>query len=473
VQNEPENLNADNNGNLETVAGETLQEQTIYDILPQKDFSGNTFTMYIPPNPDSSVEKGAFVESVTGETFNDAVYNRNTRIESEYNLKIQAVFGNDVDSTYADMRRYVLADDHVADMYFVHLWGSLPSIASGGFARQWTDVPYVDFDQPWWYNSAINNLNIANKIFFVSSSMSIDDVLVLLFNKELLRDLALECPYNLVREGKWTIDKLSEMAIAASRDLNGDGIFDYRDDQFGLEFGTLWQTPSLMSAAGIEYVTLDNEGFPTLNLDSERVINAYEKIYNLLYEGNKTYGYTGTTPERWNTPHIGVDSGRVLFCQWNLFNCELLRGAETDYGMLPFPKYDEHQEKYWSNSWTGTYAIPSNLPDEKLEMVGIVTEAMSATGHSEIIPLYYGNVLFEKITRDDDSREMLDIIFSGIYFDAGISLDLNTNPSSPAQFIRGLLNDDRTPNYVSALERVNDRMSAGYIELYNNISELD
>ena len=470
-QNESENPDILNNENLETSAGETQQEQTIYDILPKKDFGGDTFTIYIPPNPDSPVEKGTYVESMTGETFNDVVYERNARIEAEYNVKIQTIYGNTVNSTYDDMKKYVLAGDHAADLYFIHLWGSLPSIATDGLARQWIDVPYVDFDKPWWYQSAIKNLNIANKVYFASSAMSIDDVLVILFNKSLLQNLALEDPYKLVREGKWTIDKLSEMAVAATEDLNGDGQFDYRDDRFGLEFGTLWQTPSLMSGCGIVYVTLDDNGYPTFNLDSPKAIDVYEKIYNLLYQGDKTYCYTGNTPETWNTPHIGVDSGRVLFCQWNLFNCELLRGAETDYGILPFPKYDERQEKYWSNSWTGTYCIPSTLPDEKLDMVGIVTEAMSATGYSDILPVYYGNVLFEKLVRDDESRDMLNIIFSGILYDAGISLDLSMNPSSPAQFIRGLYNNDKTPDFVSALDKVKDRMSAGYVDLYNRLSE--
>lgn len=471
-QNKTENPDTENPQNSENKISEANQEKTIYEILPQKDFGGDTFTMYIPPNPDSPVDKGTYVESMTGEIFNDAVYQRNSVIESTYNIKIGEVLGNSVNSTYQDMKKFVLAGEHVADVYFIHLWGSLPSIAIEGLARQWADVPYVDFDKPWWYQSAIKNLNIANKIYFTSSAMSIDDVLVLLFNKTLLQNLALEDPYKLVREGKWTIDKLSEMAVAATSDLNGDGQYTQQDDQFGLEFGTLWQTPTLISGCGIITVPLDDKGYPTLNLDNQRTIDAYDKIYSLLYDGNKTYCYTGDTPETWNTPHIGVDSGRVLFCQWNLFNCEILRGAEADYGMLPFPKYDEQQENYLSPSWTGTYCIPSNLPDEKLDMVGIVTEAMSATGYSDIIPIYYGNILYEKLTRDDDSREMLDIIFSGILYEAGYSLDLNMNPSSPAQFLRALYNN-KNPNYASELDKIKDKMSAGYDEIYNKLSEVN
>jgi hypothetical protein len=286
----------------------------------------------------------------------------------------------------------------------------------------------------------------------------------------MLQNLVLEDPYKLVREGKWTIDKLSEMAVAASKDLNGDGIFDKGDDQFGLEYGIQWQTPSLMYACDLLTVTLDSNGYPAVEIDSQKQIAAYEKIYNLLWDGDKTYCYVGDVPALANVPHIGIESNRVLFVQWNLFNCENLRAAEVEYGILPLPKYDENQEKYLSNSWTGMYGLPVNIPEEKLEMIGTVMESMSALGRTDVIPVYYDILLKEKVSRDDDSREMLDIILDGMVYDSG--LNFQTGSGWPGFFVTELLKA-KNANYVSAVERQKDRIVNDYDKFYQKVVDLD
>ncbi|MCL2773900.1 MAG: hypothetical protein FWD71_11175 [Oscillospiraceae bacterium] len=445
----------------------TPTETSIFDVLPQNNYNGDTFTMYIPPNPDSPVDKGTYAESLTGEVFNDAVYNRNLEVESQYNVKINEVFGASWDSTYGDMKKDVASGSLRADVYFTHVMSGVASIVSDGLVRQWTDVPHLDFTQPWWNQTIIKNLNIANKTFYISGSMSIQDAILLVFNKTLLQNLALENPYQLVRDGKWTLDKLNEMATAGSKDLNGDGKITEQDDQFGLEYGIQWQTPALMYACDEVSVTLDQNGYPTVQLDNQRKIDAYQKIYDLLWDGNKTYCFLGNTTQLSNYPHIGIESGRDLFCEYNLFTCESLRSTDVDYGILPLPKYDENQEKYLSNSWTGMYCLPVNIPDEKLDMLGTVMESMSALGYKNVIPVYYDILLKEKVSRDDDSREMLDIILNGMVYDLGLNFQVgSTNP--PGFFITDLIKN-KNPDYVSAVDKVKDKMASDYDGLYQKI----
>ena len=467
--------NADNGNNINennpaNGSEETSQELSIFDILPKSDFKGETFTVYVPPNPDSPVDKGTFVEELTGEIFNDAVYNRNLKVESEYNVILKAIYGNNWDSTYNDLKKDVKAGDLRADVYFTHVQSGVAGMASDGYLRDWNIVPHLDFEKPWWNKTAITNLNIANKTFYLSGSMSIQDPILLVFNKTLLQNLALEDPYKLVREGKWTLDKLSEMALSGMRDLDGDGKMDKGADQFGLEFGICWQTPSLMYACDEITVILDDTGYPKVELSSQKKIQVYEKIYNLLWDGDKTYCFNGGTTETANHPHIGIDSGRVLFCQYNLFTCENLRAADVEYGILPLPKYDENQQGYMTNSWTGMYALPVCIDEAKLEMTGIVMESMSALGHKEVIPVYYDILLKEKVSRDDDSRDMLDIILSGIVFDLGINYQAGAT-SMPGNLMRDLITAKKQ-NYVSEAEKIIVKMEADYDKLYNKILEL-
>ena len=465
-QNNNNDVNENNDVNNDN---EAAQEQSIFDILPKNNFNGDTYTVYVPPNPDSPVDKGTFVAELTGEIFNDAVYNRNLKVESEYNVKLNAIYGSNWDSTYNDLKKDVKAGDLRADVYFTHVTSGPAAIASDGLLREWSAVPYLDFDKPWWNQTAIHNLNIANKMFYLSGSMSIQDPILLVFNKTLLQNLALEDPYKLVREGKWTIDKLNELAVAGLKDLNGDGKFNKKDDQFGLEFGICWQTPSLMYACDELTVIIGTDGYPTVELDNQKKIDAYEKLYRLLWEGDKTYCFNGNTTAEANHPHIGIDSGRVLFCQYNLFTCENLRAAEVEYGILPLPKYDENQKNYMTNSWTGMYGLPTIVADEKLEMIGIVMESMSALGHKEVIPVYYDILLKEKVSRDDDSRDMLDIILSGIVFDSG--LNYQAGSTQPGYFVKDLL-VTKKQNYISEVEKIQNRVVSDYDKLYNKILDV-
>jgi hypothetical protein len=258
------------------------------------------------------------------------------------------------------------------------------------------------------------------------------------------------------------------MAEAAAMDLNGDGVMDFRDDRFGLEFGIQWQTPSLMYASDLISVTLDENGYPAINLLNPRKIDAYEKIFELLWGGDKTFCFIGSTPETANHPHIGIDSGRVLFCQYNLFTVENLRATEVDYGILPLPKFNENQQSYMTNSWTGMYGLPVSIDEGKFVLIGTVMEAMSALGHTDVIPVYYDILLKEKLVRDEDSREMLDIILGNMVFDLG--LNFQAGSSQPGFFVTGLLNS-RNPNFVSEVERVMDRIISDYDRLYNRILE--
>jgi hypothetical protein len=53
------------------------------------------------------------------------------------------------------------------------------------------------------------------------------------FNKQLVEDYGIENPYDTVREGAWTHDRMKTVVGAIYRDLNGNGAYD-DDDFYGL-----------------------------------------------------------------------------------------------------------------------------------------------------------------------------------------------------------------------------------------------
>lgn len=109
----------------------------------------------------------------------------------------------------------------------------------------------------------------------------------LFFNKNIAKDYDLPDLYSLVREKKWTFDKFSELCHNVTYDLNGDGKYDDND---------LWGhvTVFARSAAAYTYsmggyLTVKNEktGYPELNLGSERIYDAYEKVRSLFFDSGR------------------------------------------------------------------------------------------------------------------------------------------------------------------------------------------
>ena len=68
-----------------------------------------------------------------------------------------------------------------------------------------------------------------------------------------------------------------------------------------------------------------------------------------------------------------------------------------------------------SLSCSDTIIIPKSASD--LERTGAIIEALSAEGYYTLKPAYYETVLKGKSVRDDESSEMLDIIFANRVYD--------------------------------------------------------
>ena len=94
--------------------------------------------------------------------------------------------------------------------------------------------------------------------------------------------------------------------------------------------------------------------------------------------------------------------------------CTAMRDSNTDFGIIPLPKYDEKQEGYYTSSRDGRtmFVIPNDVKD--VDYVGLITEALAVASHKYVIPAYYDVTLKTKAARDDESAAMLDIIRDGL-----------------------------------------------------------
>ena len=112
------------------------------------------------------------------------------------------------------------------------------------------------------------------------------------------------------------------------------------------------------------------------------------------------------------------DRGTALFTDATCFQISNSRESNVDFGIIPYPKWDEAQDKYYSRiEGCELFGIPKI--NKKPEMAGVILEAMSCESMKSVIPAYDDVALKVKYTRDDDSADMLDLAFENRVFDYG------------------------------------------------------
>jgi hypothetical protein len=114
-------------------------------------------------------------------------------------------------------------------------------------------------------------------------------------------------------------------------------------------------------------------------------------------------------------------SDRALFNNCELHNIASFRTMETDFGILPTPKFDEYQENYRSiiNPVPAGMIVIPITNDANLNNTCYVLDALGAASKNTLTPAYIDVYLEGRGARDEESRESLNIIFNNIVFDLG------------------------------------------------------
>jgi hypothetical protein len=242
-----------------------------------------------------------------------------------------------------------------------------------------------------------------------------------MFNKTLHKQYGLEDIYQIVKDGKWTMDKMIEMCVNVSKDLNGDGVWD-REDMYGMATSDN-TTIGMLYGANLKFSEKDPSGIPQLSLNTDKTPSVLEKIIEVMYQANHNTFNFSDWPSIPNTHLVAqeiFETDRALF-YGEVMQCVIrLRSMETDFGVIAFPKYDEKQENYnhviLSNP-ASCVTIPVNAADP--EKSAVVLEALAYQSLVYLTPAYYEQALRGKFIRDDDSSEMLDIILANRVCDIG------------------------------------------------------
>ncbi len=360
-------------------------------------------------------------DKVTGEPIPDTVYYRNIDIQEAYNVNItleiqahnvitQTIINNNMsgDSTYlVTVPRAVEIGPLVVDGEFHNLY----------------EVNHIDLEKPWWDQDSINQLTTMGTLNMIATALMVNDkdaTAALAFNKQAILDYELDDPYEYVHDGAWTYEAAAEFADKANSDLDGDDKMG-KDDFWGF-LGKNDVMTSLFHGSGGLFVTKDEDDMFILNFGSDEIhIEATQDLMDEIMDADFFFNHhiENVQDDEYTQMFTG---GFGLFFWMRLDEVTNMRGSDTDFGILPIPKYTEDQEKHYSTvsqHTTGLLTIPLSTVNDDLDMVGMILEAMSAHSYYDLQDEYIEVSLKGKYSRDDQSEEMLDIILNSRVFDPG------------------------------------------------------
>ncbi len=351
-----------------------------------------------------------------GDLIKDAKATRNKVVEDKLNCKIELVYNAGIVELQNHVTKTVMSGTDEFDLLVVHVNTSAAMLTKNLFLN-WYDIPHVDFSKPWWAATTSTELTYDGKCLLAISDLNATAILctrVLFFNKALANSWDLGNLYDLVLDGKWTYDEFYNRIKDIYMDSDGSGdrsVGDFYGAIFGEQNAWLWgfNNPA---------VTKDSDGVPQITIKTDKINNIVQTIYDLYHNTTgvryKRNEETESIPDAFiNREAIFIETV-IQGATWPGF-----RNFEDDYGILPFPKWDEYQENYYSHVY-GEHtvsSVPKTVKDPAF--VGACVEALSYESWKTLTPTIYEIALKTRYLRDNESKEVLDIVLDNRYFDFG------------------------------------------------------
>jgi len=391
----------------DTAATET-ETQTPLEKLNSLTFEGSTYRIAAMDKMADVYPNYMAASEMTGELLNDTAFQRNTQVEEMFDITLdvqfQATDGTGQGMIAAvtqsvssgedtwDLIQFSSAHDNIAPLLEQHMLYNI------------LDVPHLTLDASYFYgeNNAQFEINNFLPIGFSSYNNSTNEPLYMVFNKNLMNNLGMEYPYDTILEGDWTFDAFLSCIKGVTTDMDGDGNIQLTD-QHGYA-NSVALTNYLVWGFDVDITERTDTGNYVPSLRNDKLINAFQKIVGFANENEDTWPNDAD-----GSSHIFM-SGNVLFSTTGTGRLTLRNIEEFDFGIAPYPKYDENQTEYYSFIGLNQFGVPTTIGNP--EMTGAVLEALSYLSEKDMTPAFLETYIENKFLRDEESIEVMKILLA-------------------------------------------------------------
>ncbi|MBE6611072.1 MAG: hypothetical protein E7632_01155 [Ruminococcaceae bacterium] len=363
-----------------------------------------------------------FLTEENGDVLNDAAVKAKRRVEEELNVKLE-MFELGAANKPDEIITAVMAGDDEFKFGMQMQIGMPKLLGDTSILVDLNSVPTLDLSHSWWDQNAVEAYSLYGKQYAAVGDIcyySKTSLISYFFNQQMIIDNNLDNPYDLVREGKWTLEKLDQMVRDVSRDLNGNTEYD-TDDQYGF-MGERASMAYTLIGCGQRFSDRDESGDIEIVINTPRTVDVIERFLKLINDPScslPVYKHEKNFDNVWVDLFLAkLKDNTALFFSNQLYVALNMRDMEADFGILPLPKYDETQKDYYTTTsswWSDNLIIPAT--NNELEMTGHVIEALGFYAQQYVTPAFVNETVISKTIRDEDSVEMINILYDSVIYD--------------------------------------------------------
>ncbi len=452
--------------NTNNTGGDDEEEEEEFVPLPEADYTGKEYTILYRSGSEYVEEWIGDLSSADVISANIAL--RNQRVEKRYNVTLNLESGRSGDDWAGFWKK---VQTNLEDENYQLVAGKTYEMAGSsvqGYCLNWLNkeqVPVVSLSadpkevSECWDAAFTRAASYKGCSYIATGPLSLTDMYssaCIFFNKKLLNsalgnksDDPTADLFQLVKDGKWTLDKLMEYADNCTAGVEG-GSAGTSSKTYGLSSNDATLIDAYIYASNITMTQRKNvngeETIVLTTVGNNNPINTLANKLKDLYSESR-----GSVKKEGNDMVATFVSGGSVFTTGVLSSAKRIQSdSEIQYGIIPYPKYTESQKEYHTykvDSKTG-FCIPRAVKEENREFVGTITEALAYYSNKYVKPALYEKVLKHQNVQDKDSSECVTIILNGgLYEFANIYAYAWGDLNSPAHLLRKVVQNNT--NYVT------------------------
>ena len=429
-----------------TASTKAADEKVSLDSLPDYDFAGRTITILTREEFKYELDN----EGDTSSPISQFVFDRNVAIKNRYNVTLNTVTSKGIWSERANYKdkiyNSVMGGDTCEYDIICGAQNQICQYVTEGYFLDLNANKNLNFENAWWFDGFVDNMTINDRLYFTVGDAGptlLENMNVVIFNKDLCAQNNIELPYDAVRNKSWTLEAMDTMLEKFPyQDTHNDDLVD-GGDTFGLVGGGA-MLRGLNTSFDMKLVSKDSMGYPEITYNSARTIDIFDQFQAFMTDQNTAYFKNGSTENDDDTfdPMTTFGEGRALMQFVTLSDIIKLRNSySVNYGVVPYPMYDSAQEDYYTHIYETltVFTIPANAASA--EESGLILEALGAASYDYVTPEYFSIVLQMQNSQDNDSLEMIKLAREKISFNFGFVY------SSVIKDIGSMIDNIRFGNY--------------------------
>ena len=407
-----------------TVPGTTVSPDITVNNPDKPDLELMTFNgkkLRISSAPDQ-ISLEVFADETAVNIRDQAVWERNAKIEELYDVKISPVSTGDgsLRGQVTTMSNWIISGDDFYDLAlsYAHTTGPLLVL---GYLQNWNNFKYTDFSKFYWMNDVNDVFTVNDAIYTPVGEMCISvltNTFAVFYNRTKGDQLFVDDGMTTITEAviekigdmEWTMDYFMNIIADIYSDIDyeagpSDGDF------YGYAADILCELDIWQFAFDIPMVKKDAKQYLKCVFNTEKTNEMVDKLMTLYWETPGSYisssGITATFVK-----------GRSLFFTTRLAECfGAFKEMEDNYLILPYPLWDENQEKYMTGAMDNYNVLSVPISTPNVDMVSYLAEVLNYETRETVFPVYYEESLQKQYSRDPLTIEMLEIIMNGRNFD--------------------------------------------------------